>query len=37
MIPKASCTQTSATNVDCAPDGASFRKMKFDFCIGYDF
>ncbi len=32
-----SCFQTSATNVDCAPDGASFRKMKFDFWIGYDF
>jgi outer membrane protein assembly factor BamA len=31
------CTQTSATNVDCSPDGAAFRKMKFDFWIGYDF
>jgi hypothetical protein len=32
-----SCFQTSNTNVDCVPDGNSFRKMKFDFWIGYDF
>lgn len=32
-----SCFQTSATNVDCVADGDSFRKMKFDFWIGYDF
>ncbi len=32
-----SCFQTSATNVECVPDGNSFRKMKFDFWIGYDF
>jgi hypothetical protein len=32
-----SCTQTTATNVDCHPDGNQFRKMKFDFWIGYDF
>jgi outer membrane protein assembly factor BamA len=31
------CYQTSATNVDCVADGNSFRKMKFDFWIGYDF
>jgi hypothetical protein len=31
------CTQTSFTNADCAADSASFRKMKFDFWIGYDF
>ena len=29
--------QTSDTNVDCHPDGNQFRKMKFDFWIGYDF
>ncbi len=32
-----SCFQTSETNVDCVADGDSFRKMKFDFWIGYDF
>jgi hypothetical protein len=32
-----SCAQTSDTNVDCHPDGNQFRKMKFDFWIGYDF
>jgi hypothetical protein len=32
-----SCVQTSLTNVDCFADGDSFRKMKFDFWIGYDF
>jgi hypothetical protein len=32
-----SCFQTSATNADCVPDGNAFRKMKFDFWIGYDF
>jgi hypothetical protein len=32
-----SCTQTSLTNIDCVSDGASFRKVKFDFWIGYDF
>jgi hypothetical protein len=32
-----SCFQTSATNVECVADGDSFRKMKFDFWIGYDF
>jgi outer membrane protein assembly factor BamA len=31
------CVQTSATNADCFADSASFRKMKFDFWIGYDF
>jgi outer membrane protein assembly factor BamA len=31
------CAQTSLTNVDCIPAGAAFRKMKFDFWIGYDF
>ena len=31
------CVQTSATNADCVADSASFRKMKFDFWIGYDF
>jgi outer membrane protein assembly factor BamA len=35
VFPK--CTQTSLTNADCTADGASFRKMKFDFWIGYDF
>ncbi|MEO8484116.1 MAG: hypothetical protein ABI634_18030 [Acidobacteriota bacterium] len=35
LFPK--CTQTSATNADCTADGASFRKVKFDFWIGYDF
>ena len=32
-----SCAQTSATSIDCRPDGSAFRKMKFDFWIGYDF
>jgi hypothetical protein len=32
-----SCVQTSATNADCFADSTSFRKMKFDFWIGYDF
>jgi hypothetical protein len=32
-----SCVQTSLDRVDCAPDGGSFRKVKFDFWIGYDF
>jgi outer membrane protein assembly factor BamA len=32
-----SCVQTSATNADCFGDSATFRKMKFDFWIGYDF
>ena len=32
-----SCFQTSVTNVDCVANGDSFRKMKFDFWIGYDF
>jgi hypothetical protein len=31
------CVQTSLTSIDCVPDGNSFRKMKFDFWIGYDF
>lgn len=31
------CFQTSATNADCVADGDSFRKMRFDFWIGYDF
>jgi outer membrane protein assembly factor BamA len=31
-----SCAQNGAAVV-CTPDGASFRKMKFDFWIGYDF
>lgn len=31
------CAQTSALSVDCTGDGAAFRKMKFDFWIGYDF
>ena len=31
------CAQTSLTNADCGGDSASFRKMKFDFWIGYDF
>ncbi|MEO7192988.1 MAG: hypothetical protein ABI051_18225 [Vicinamibacterales bacterium] len=32
-----SCAQTSDTNVDCGPAGGGFRKVKFDFWIGYDF
>jgi len=31
------CAQTSSTSVDCFPAGSEFRKMKFDFWIGYDF
>ena len=31
-----SCNQTGA-DIVCTPDGGSFRKMKFDFWIGYDF
>jgi hypothetical protein len=31
-----SCNQTGAEIV-CTPDGGSFRKMQFDFWIGYDF
>ena len=32
-----SCTQTSSTNFDCTGGGDAFRKVKFDFWIGYDF
>jgi hypothetical protein len=32
-----SCTQVSATFAACSPAGDQFRKMKFDFWIGYDF
>jgi hypothetical protein len=32
-----SCTQTSLINYDCSGDSTGFRKMKFDFWIGYDF
>jgi outer membrane protein assembly factor BamA len=32
-----SCFQTSQTNVDCVANGDAFRKMRFDFWIGYDF
>jgi outer membrane protein assembly factor BamA len=32
-----SCAQTSFSRVECGPDGNSFRNMKFDFWIGYDF
>ncbi len=31
-----SCAQNGA-EITCSPDGGSFRKMKFDFWIGYDF
>jgi outer membrane protein assembly factor BamA len=31
-----SCNQSGAAIV-CSPDGGSFRKMQFDFWIGYDF
>src|SRR5690606_3566006 len=31
------CYQSSLTTVDCVPNGSAFRKMKFDFWIGYDF
>jgi hypothetical protein len=31
-----SCTQTTSASVDCSPSG-DFRKMEFDFWIGYDF
>jgi len=30
------CVQTSATVISCQPTG-DFRKMKFDFWMGYDF
>jgi hypothetical protein len=32
-----SCAQTSFARVECGPDGNSFRNVKFDFWIGYDF
>ncbi len=32
-----SCTQVSATSIDCRGDSGAFRKMKFSFWIGYDF
>jgi hypothetical protein len=32
-----SCAQVSATFAQCTGNGAAFRKMKFDFWIGYDF
>jgi hypothetical protein len=32
-----SCAQTGTNRVDCTGDSAGFRKMKFDFWIGYDF
>jgi outer membrane protein assembly factor BamA len=32
-----SCTQTTISRVECGPDGGSFRNVKFDFWIGYDF
>jgi outer membrane protein assembly factor BamA len=32
-----SCAQVNAVTVSCGPDSNSFRKMKFDFWIGYDF
>ncbi|MEO8070121.1 MAG: hypothetical protein ABI652_01870, partial [Acidobacteriota bacterium] len=31
------CQLTSNTTVGCTADGGTFRKMKFDFWIGYDF
>jgi hypothetical protein len=31
------CVQVSLDQVNCYPDGGSFRKMRFDFWIGYDF
>jgi outer membrane protein assembly factor BamA len=31
-----SCAQNGA-EITCSPDGGAFRKMKFDFWIGYDF
>jgi len=31
------CAQVSAVRVECGPDGESFRKVRFDFWVGYDF
>jgi hypothetical protein len=31
------CQQVSATFAACTGDSEGFRKMKFDFWIGYDF
>ena len=32
-----SCQQVALDRIDCAPDSGSFRNVKFDFWIGYDF
>jgi hypothetical protein len=31
------CEQTSLTRIDCRSAGSDFRKMQFDFWIGFDF